>query len=76
MKLLAHEDDCQMVVGNTVIISEGRGSITENDDGTVNISDDYMPEMSQSAARRCTCNPDVMDLYQFINAIHLSFKDR
>ena len=61
MKILAHKDDCEMVVGNVRVISEGSGSVTQEPDGTFVVSDDYMPAMSQGSARRCTCDPEVFD---------------
>ena len=65
MKILAHEDACEMVVGNVRVISEGRGSIRQNPDDTFTISDDYMPAMRQGSPRRCTCDPDIFDLDTF-----------
>ena len=66
MKIVTHEDDCEMVVGNERVVSEGSGYVTQDADGKFIFSSNYAPTMSQSSPRRCTCNPEVFDASYFM----------
>ena len=58
MKFVAHEDDCQMVVGNTWEEKTPIGMVA-NDDGTASVVE---ATHRFGSSRQCTCSPELFDV--------------
>ena len=59
--ILAHEDTCEMVVGNLVMVQDKELiGVIANPDGTASLFE--QPAMYIGTARRCNCEPKVVPL--------------